>query len=130
MIPSKAAVRAAAFLLMAQETASPSVSRPKLRPDLILRAQSEGDAEIWVVKDPVSERYFRFRSIEGFILGQLDGATAVEMIRERVEAEFGGALSVTALEQFVARLQRLGLIAGSDLVPMPARHVRGSILYL
>jgi putative peptide zinc metalloprotease protein len=115
---------------MTPQTESIAVSQPKLRADLILRAQAEGEAEIWVVKDPVSERYFRFRSVEGFILAQLDGATALDVIRERVEAEFGGALTVATLEQFVARLQRLGLLAGGDVVAKPARHVRGSLLYL
>src|SRR6185369_13802027 len=105
-------------------------ARPKLRGDLILRCQTEGEAEIWIVKDPVAERFFRFRSIEGFILGQLDGATALEAIRHRVEAEFGATLPPETLTQFVARLERIGLLGGTAAAPLSKARMRGSILYL
>jgi putative peptide zinc metalloprotease protein len=114
---------------MAEQLTTVSHRAPKLRPDLLIRCQSETGADVWVVKDPVAERYFRFRAVEGFILGQLDGTIPLDSIRHKVEAEFGATLSATVLEQFVSRLEKLGLLADAN-AKQQGRYFRGSVLYL
>jgi multidrug resistance efflux pump len=109
---------------------------PKVRGDLLLSRHGEDDRVSFVVKDPVSGRYFRFRAIEGFILEQLDGVSPLEAVRTRVETKFAAPLPRATLEQFLQRLQRLGLLQGSqapgDQPPAPSTvgRVRGNLFYL
>jgi putative peptide zinc metalloprotease protein len=107
-----------------------TLAAPKLRPDLIISCQGDDQNRIWVVKDPATERFFRFGNIEGFILGRLDGVTVVEQIRQSVEAEFGAKLSPVVFEQFLAKLNRLGLLQTEK--PSTAKRSRfgGSLFYL
>src|SRR5262245_46408557 len=88
----------------------PQIPLAKLRVDLIVSAQAADETVCYVVKDPTCGRFFRFREIEGFILHQLDGATALELVQSRVEEKFGASLPPSTLEHFVAKLGRLGLL--------------------
>ena len=85
-------------------------SAPRLRTDLIVSRQGSAEKPVFVIKDPVSGRFFRFREIEGFILQQLQGVNVSEDIRHRVEEQFGATLTQTTLDQFVARIGRNGLL--------------------
>jgi hypothetical protein len=51
---------------------------PKLRSDLSQSRQETAEGIVFVLKDPVTGRYFRFREAEEFIAQQLDGATPLE----------------------------------------------------
>jgi len=115
------------------ETCEPPAG-PKLRADLIVSRQEDSNAGALVVKDPVRGGFFRFREVEGFIFDRLVGTNSLEAIRGQVEAQFGAALSLADLEQFVQKLRRLGLLeeAGikSDAVSAPRRRIRGNPFYL
>jgi putative peptide zinc metalloprotease protein len=110
-----------------------SAAPPKLRRDLVISCQTEGDSAAFVVKDPASGRFFRFRAVEGFILEHLDGTRPLEAVRSRTEAEFSSALPAATLEQFVRRLRTLGLLE-TDAAGMPAGlsggRVRGNLFHL
>jgi len=54
---------------------------PKLRRDLTIREQSTANGTFFVVKDPVTEDFYRFGEAERFIAEQFDGATPVEAVR-------------------------------------------------
>jgi putative peptide zinc metalloprotease protein len=108
--------------------------RPKLRGDLIVSQQGGPDAASCVVKDPVTERFFRFRQVEGYILRQFDGATALDEVRQHVQQTFAVTVSTATMEQFVDKLSRLGLlteegVAGGERL-RPAERVRGNLFYL
>ena len=94
-----------------------SAETVKLRNDLVISRQDGSDGTIFVIKDPVTERYFRFKEAEHFIAQQFDGATSPEMVRQRVEAKLGLALSPENLDQFVSRLRGVGLLTDGEAAP-------------
>ncbi len=107
---------------------------PKIRDDLILSRQEQGGTTHFVVKDPRTRRFFRFKEPEYFIAEQLDGSTPLDVIRRRVEEEFGTPLAPETLEHFIETLRRLGLldVEGAKAIDEAHRRgrVRGSLLYL
>lgn len=111
-----------------------SAATLKLRSDLIVSPQDGSNGAVFVIKDPVTERFFRFKEAEHFIAQQLDGATSPDTVRQRVTERFGMTLSAENLEQFVSRLRVLGLVndgaVGSGVGPRPRRRIAGDFLYL
>src|SRR5215813_12067846 len=83
---------------------------PKLRSDLRQSRQETAEGAVFVLKDPVTGRFFRFREAEQFIAQQLDGATPLEAIGQRAEAYFGQPCPLDTLKGFVDRLQEFGLL--------------------
>src|SRR5688572_27062183 len=105
----------------------------RLRGDLLQSYHEGNGPACLVVKDPRTGRFFRFGEIEGFILGRLSGEGTVQQLLQAVEDQFGAALPRETLEQFVAKLGRLGLLDGGQAQPAkppPPRRVRGTMLYL
>ncbi len=111
-----------------------NASGPKIRHDLILSRQEQGGTTHFVLKDPTSGRFFRFKEPEYFIAQQLDGATPLDAVRQRVEEHFGAPLDQQTLEQFIERLRRLGLLEseGAEAAHPAQRRgrIQGSLLYL
>ncbi len=106
----------------------------KLRDDLVISRQDGSNGPIFVIKDPVTERYFRFKETEHFIAQQFDGATSPETARKRFEGKYGVILSPENLEQFVNRLRGVGLLTDAEAAP-PSRpsarkRVGGDLFYL
>src|SRR6266550_876760 len=106
----------------------------KLRSDLVISRQDGAEGTAFVIKDPVTERFFRFKETEHFIAQQFDGATLPDTVRQRVEDRLGITLSPENLEQFVNRLQRIGLLThaetGAAALPARRRRVGGDVFYL
>src|SRR5882724_4657277 len=114
-------------------TQSSTAAQPKLRRDLVLSSQGDGDATALIVKDPATAKFFRFRQVEAFVLQRLDGATSLDTLRPEVERTFGVAVAPATLQQFVAKLDRLGLLTKEEGAPLshaPPKRARGSLLYL
>lgn len=108
-------------------------SPPRLRSDLTIRRQesaSGGGEGVFVVKDAATGAFFRFGETEQFIAQQLDGATPLDVVRQRTEARFAGSLAPQSLEAFVRRLKKAGLLEGDDKQTGPRGRIRGSPLYL
>jgi putative peptide zinc metalloprotease protein len=107
---------------------------PKLRSDLVISEQRTTEGRAFVVKDPATGRFFRFREAEHFIARRLDGATPFEGIRQQVEEAFGVPVALEALVQFTHHLRRLGLLEAADggVGPLPhqRQRVQGNLLYL
>jgi multidrug resistance efflux pump len=105
------------------------------RHDLEISRQETPNGEtVYVVKDPLTERFYRFGEAEYFILQQLDGATGPEEIQARAEAEFGEELDRETLDAFVNSLWRRGLLESPETraaIEQKRRgRLRGSLLYL
>src|SRR5688572_32524954 len=83
---------------------------PKLRSDLIVSKQESAAGTFFVLKDPVTGRSFRFRAPEHFITRQLDGATPLETVRQRVSDRFGESVSSQQIADFLKALERSGLL--------------------
>src|SRR5438552_553578 len=109
-----------------------SSDHPKFRTDLIVRRQETVSGPVFVLKDPISERFFRLREAEFCLAQQLDGETPLEVARRNTELRFDASISDDTVERFIRRLADLRLL---DL-PQPERglhqprRVRGSLLYL
>jgi len=107
---------------------------PRLRDDLITSRQTAAGAVSFVVKDPSTGQFFRFRDAEQFVAQQLDGSTPLDVIRRRTEGKFGAPLSREALADFIKTLRRYGLLEADGTEPGhlsgPRRRVRGSLLLL
>ena len=67
-----------------------------------------------MIKDPVRRQFFRLKEAERFIAEQLDGATPIPIIRDRVEEKFGAAVEPEALAGFIRNLDRNRLLERPD----------------
>ncbi|HEX6670532.1 MAG TPA: HlyD family efflux transporter periplasmic adaptor subunit, partial [Gemmatimonadales bacterium] len=83
--------------------------RPRLRPDLVLVEQTYRGEQSYIVKDPTTRKYFRFRPVEIAVMHALDG--------ERTTAEAAAALAVEGLKvsaaaigKFADKLKAMGLV--------------------
>jgi len=114
----------------------------KLRQDLrIVRQVLEAEVS-YVVCDPASQKYFRFRPLEYAVLEKLDGTRGHEQIAVLVRQQRDAHLSAAAVERFVAELKKLNLIVqtvGEKSIALleRLRHERilkatrsGSLLYM
>jgi putative peptide zinc metalloprotease protein len=82
---------------------------PKLRADLTIVEQTYRGEQSFIVKDPKSRKYFRFRPVEVGVLKQFDGIrTAAEVAAELAEA--GLRVSAAAVEGFAGKLKTMGLL--------------------
>ncbi|MDA2927344.1 efflux RND transporter periplasmic adaptor subunit [Acidobacteria bacterium AH-259-G07] len=104
-----------------------SPGQTKLRNDLVVSQQETAEGTSFVVKDPATERFFRFREVEHFIAQQLDGSTPFDVIRQRAEEKFGAPLTQDTLEQFIEKLRRLGLLETEGAEFGHQKHRRGRI---
>jgi putative peptide zinc metalloprotease protein len=110
-----------------------TVAPVKMRSDLVVSRQGTPEQSVFVMKDPATERFFRFGATEHFITQQLDGLTPPEMVRQRVEQHFDAPLSAETLQQFIDRLRRLGLLERDPCAPAGGHahgRVRGNMFYL
>ncbi|MCI0747292.1 MAG: HlyD family efflux transporter periplasmic adaptor subunit [Verrucomicrobia subdivision 3 bacterium] len=106
------------------------IEHPRIRGDLVVSPQQDAEATIYVVKDPVRGRFFRFRETEYFITRQLDGETPADDVCRRVGDKYGAALKQEQLAQFVDRLRNCGLLADGNCSPARPRRVLGDLFYL
>jgi len=86
--------------------------RPRLRPDLVIVEQTFQGEQSYVVKDPVSQKYFRFKPLEAFVLQHFTGdATPAQVAAQLAEA--GVALPAANVSGFARRLNQMGLLQRS-----------------
>ena len=82
---------------------------PRLRDDLVLVEQTYRGEQTYIVKDPVTHKYFRFRPIEVVVMQSLDGKrTIAEAVAALVAEEI--PVTVPALSGFAQSLDRMGLL--------------------
>jgi len=82
---------------------------PKLRPDLTIVEQTYRGEQSFIVKDPKSRKYFRFRPVEVTVLRLLDGVRSGADVAAAL-AEEGLRLSAAAVEKFAGKLKAMGLL--------------------
>lgn len=80
-----------------------------VRRDLRYVRQVQDGAPVYVVKDPVGLKYFRFGETEAWLMQQMDGTRTLAQIAERLRADRGSSATAESLEAFHRRLQELGL---------------------
>jgi len=87
----------------------PSTPSP-LRNDLVVIPQDTANGTVYVVKDPVNRRFFRFKEVEHHIAQLLDGERTDDQIRRDVETKFDAPLEQKTLDAFIAQLEEHGLL--------------------
>lgn len=83
---------------------------PRFRRDLITSTIEQSGTVYYVIKDPVTRRFFRFREPEHFIAAALDGTVSLDGIQRRFRDRFGDEMPREKLEAFIDRLGELCLI--------------------
>ncbi|KPL00819.1 MAG: hypothetical protein AMJ91_03045 [candidate division Zixibacteria bacterium SM23_73_3] len=85
-------------------------SYPKFRDDLIISQQKFEKITYYVIKDPITQKFFRIKEFEYFITQKLNGETPPEQIALSFEAHFNIRLPLDTLEKFIQRLESLGFL--------------------
>jgi putative peptide zinc metalloprotease protein len=82
--------------------------RPRLRSDLVLVEQTYRGEQSYIVKDPSTRKYFRFRPVEVAVMQTLDGRRTVA---EAAAALLDQGIKVTAatVGRFADKLKTMGL---------------------
>jgi putative peptide zinc metalloprotease protein len=87
-------------------------SYPKFREDLIISQQEFEKVTHYVIKDPITQKFFRIKEFEYFISQNLDGKTSPEEIAQKFQEHFGIRLPLDTLNKFIRRLETLGFLEG------------------
>src|SRR5438552_5109493 len=60
----------------------------RLRGDLAIAPQKYEGRTYYVVKDPVSLRYYRFKEHEHFVINHMDGSTSLDEAQKEIEKQY------------------------------------------
>ncbi|MGZ8392625.1 MAG: hypothetical protein ACXWWK_07300, partial [Gemmatimonadales bacterium] len=82
--------------------------RPKLRQDLLLVEQTYRGEQSYIVKDPQSRKYFRFRPAEVMVMQTFDGERTAAEACAALQAE-GLRVTAAGVEGFARKLTGMGL---------------------
>jgi putative peptide zinc metalloprotease protein len=85
---------------------------PKFRDDLIISQQEFEKTTYFVIKDPVTNKFFRVKELEYFIAQRLDGKTSPEEIAQLFEDHFHIPLPLETLGKFIQSLKNFGFLEG------------------
>src|SRR5713101_5441773 len=82
----------------------------RLRGDLVIAPQKYEGRTYYVVKDPVSLRYYRFKEHEHFVIQHLDGTTSLDEAQKEFEKRYRPErMKLEDLEAFAQQLINAGL---------------------
>jgi putative peptide zinc metalloprotease protein len=87
-------------------------ARPRLRPDIVIVEQTFQGERSYVFKDPATQKYYRFKPLEAFIIQQFDGEQTCAAIAAAL-AEQGLQLSAASVTAFARKIDRMGLFERS-----------------
>jgi putative peptide zinc metalloprotease protein len=90
-----------------------SDSFPKLRTDLIVTSTPVGGEAMYTIKDPLTNRFFRLRAPEHYLLTRADGETSPGTAATLTSERFGIVITADAATAFFARMERLLFFDGT-----------------
>src|SRR6516225_7188241 len=109
--------------------------RIRIRSDLNIAPQKYEGRTYYVVKDPVSLRYYRFEEQEHFIIRMMNGASTLDATQKAFEKRFHPKrLTLEDLESFAQQLLTAGLAhnespkAGTQLFERRKKRRRSEIM--
>ena len=82
--------------------------KPKLRQDLVLVEQTYREEQSYIIKDPQSRKYFRFRPVEVMVIQTFNGEHTASETSAILNAE-GLRVSPAGVEAFARKLSTMGL---------------------
>lgn len=100
----------------------------RMRRDLVIRRLDTREGASFVVKDPETDQFYRFRDVEHFIITQLDGNHSEEAIRAAVEERYGAPLGPETLGEFLKTLRRHRLLETERPKGPPPPRSDGGVL--
>lgn len=80
---------------------------PKLRSDLVIRAEADGEVTVYVIKDPLTGRFFRLRAPEYYLLSRADGSTTADEAVRLTNERFGVNIPVGMGGAFFEKIDRM-----------------------
>lgn len=83
---------------------------PKFREDLIISQQEYEGKTYYVIKDPLTNKFFRIKEPEYFITQNLDGQKSNQEIIEEFEKKFQIKLDSLTLDKFLQQLEGFGFL--------------------
>lgn len=105
------------------------------RQDLLVHEYRDGIETVWVIKDPISLRYFRFSPQEFAIFDMLNGHRTIGEVRTEYRKHFfPRELDLQQLRRFIDRLIKAGLVIieksgrGQQFAAMAARKKKWSFV--
>ena len=84
----------------------------KIREELITSQQVFENKTYYVIKDPITQRFFRIGEPEHLIIKKLDGKTSKQEIIEKLQGELNVKISPETLNSFIQRLEKAGFLEG------------------
>ncbi len=85
----------------------------KLRADLVVSPSEIDGQTVYNIKDPITNRFFRLRAPEYWLVQQLDGVNSYDTIAQGFHEKFGHRLSPVDVESFVGQLENLFFLENS-----------------
>src|SRR5438128_10446436 len=108
--------------------------RIRIRRDLAIAPQKYEGRTYYVVKDPVSLRYYRFKEQEHFLIQYMDGERTLDEAQKEYEKRFRPErLTLEDLEGFAQQLLTAGLVqnespqAGKQLLDRRKKRRRSQL---
>jgi putative peptide zinc metalloprotease protein len=107
----------------------------RLRTDLAIAPHKYEGRTFFVVKDPVSLRYYRFKDQEHFLIQLMDGRHTLDDAQKEFEQRYRpDRLTLEDLEQFGQQLLKAGLVqnespqSGKQLFEQRTKRVRSQVM--
>jgi putative peptide zinc metalloprotease protein len=86
----------------------------RIRPDVEISEQHSAGETFYVIKDPLSLRYFRVSELEYIVVSLMDGTNTIEDICRKVAEKTGGLqIPKETVTDFAASLRRTNLLANT-----------------
>ncbi|MCP4580000.1 MAG: HlyD family efflux transporter periplasmic adaptor subunit [candidate division Zixibacteria bacterium] len=86
---------------------------PKFRSDLEISEQDSSGQVVFVIKDPISGKFYRLKEMEYFIAGLFNGENDINTIALKFEERFKAKIDPRQLEKFGNNLSNMGLLEKS-----------------
>ncbi len=98
----------------------------KFRTDLKIIRQVQSGEEIYIIKDPVALKYFRFSPLEVSVFRNLNGERSYDEVARMVTAETGVAVSGSHIAGYAGTMKKLNFIevSASEKSLMLLEHMR------
>lgn len=84
------------------------------RPDIVVSQQEFEGEKFYILKDPLTRKFFRVKEPEYFIIRNLDGKTTLPKICQKLEAQYQLRVDPQILEEFVGQLLSFGFLVSDE----------------
>ena len=87
---------------------------PFFRPDVIVSPQESDGKKFYVLKDPLTRKFFRVKEPEYLVIQNLDGKTSLEEIIQKLQTQFGLSATSETIDQFITQLESYGFLVSEE----------------